>query len=129
MKEFKLYRCNICGNLFYTVEDSGVNPVCCGQNMKEIYPNTEDAAHEKHIPVVDRCGGDVLVNVGSDNHPMTKDHYIEWIALVTDNGLHVKDLTPNDSPRAFFRLCLGEKVCCAYAYCSLHGLWKKEVSK
>ena len=129
MKEFKLYKCNICGNLLYTVEDSGVVQLCCGQDMEEIYPNTVDAAQEKHVPVIDRCGNDVLVNVGSDNHPMTDKHYIEWIVLVTDSGMHVKELNPEDSPRAFFRLCLEEKIEAAYAYCNIHGLWKKEISK
>ena len=46
----KLYKCAHCGNIVEMVEDSGVNPVCCGELMQEMVPNTTDAAQEKHVP-------------------------------------------------------------------------------
>ena len=48
----KFYRCEHCGNVITHFVDSGVPVVCCGEPMKELTPNTTDAAVEKHVPVV-----------------------------------------------------------------------------
>ena len=56
---------------------------------------------------------------------MAPEHYIEWIAISTDRGNQRKILKPGDKPMACFALCDGEKFEAAYAYCNLHGLWKK----
>ena len=47
----KFYRCEHCGNVITHFVDSGVPVVCCGEPMKELTPNTTDAAVEKHVPV------------------------------------------------------------------------------
>ena len=56
---------------------------------------------------------------------MAPEHYIEWIAISTDQGNQRKILEPGDKPMACFALCDGENFEAAYAYCNLHGLWKK----
>ena len=43
--------------------------------------NTIDAAHEKHVPVIEVSGDTVNVKVGSVEHPSLDAHYIEWIIL------------------------------------------------
>ena len=86
MKNTKFYVCPHCGNLVEMVNDAGVNPVCCGQKMKELIPNTVEASGEKHIPAVTVGEGFVEVNVGSVDHPMVDVHWIEWVQLVTDKG-------------------------------------------
>ena len=42
---------------------------CCGTELKELTPNTVDAAHEKHVPVAtyDAAKNEVHVSVGSDD--------------------------------------------------------------
>jgi superoxide reductase len=55
---------------------------------------------------------------------MTEAHYIEWIAIETNQGVHRKNLTPSSKPQAEFALVSGETVKDVYAYCNLHGLWK-----
>lgn len=72
----KVYKCAHCGNIVKMIEDKGVTPVCCGEPMQLLDPNTTDAATEKHVPVVNVEGNKVIVNVGSVEHPMTEEHHI-----------------------------------------------------
>ena len=120
----KFYRCNLCGNIVAFVKDSGVPVVCCGENMTEIIPGTVDASREKHIPVWSVEGNIVHVTVGSVEHPMLPEHFIEWISIETQQGNQRKELRPGDKPEASFALCEGDEVEAVYAYCNLHGLWK-----
>ena len=127
MKNAKFYVCPHCGNLVEMVEDAGVTPVCCGQKMNELVPNTVEASGEKHIPAVTLGDGVVAVNVGSVNHPMEEVHWIEWVQLVTDQGSYRKWLNPGQSPNVEFLLG-DEKPLAVYAYCNLHGLWKTDLN-
>ena len=98
--------------------------VCCGEEMKELIPNTTDAAVEKHVPVVKVEGQKVTVTVGAAEHPMVPEHYIQWIAVATEQGNQRKELAPGGKPQAEFMICEGDQVKEVYAYCNLHGLWK-----
>ncbi len=119
--------CRRCGNLIEMINDSGITPICCGEDMNVLTANTTEAATEKHIPVVNISDNIVKVTVGEVLHPMEEAHYIEWIYLETTEGVKRKKLQPNDNPIAEFALLDGEKVINAYAYCNLHGLWLKEL--
>ncbi len=123
--EQKFYICKHCGNIITKVKDSGVPVVCCGEPMSEIVPGTTDAAVEKHVPEYTVEGGKVFVKVGSVEHPMIPEHFIEWIWLQTKQGVQCKALTPDSKPEACFALCDGDAVEAVYAYCNLHSLWKK----
>jgi superoxide reductase len=96
---------------------------CCGEAMEELVPNTQDGAHEKHIPVVSVENGVVTVKVGEVAHPMLDAHYIEWIMIQTNFGNQRKVLKPGDEPVARFALLEGEKVERALEYCNLHGFY------
>lgn len=122
--EQKFYICEHCGNIVAMVKNSGVPVMCCGQRMTEIVPGTTDAAVEKHIPVYQAEGSLVKVRVGSVDHPMLPEHYIEWVSLQTKQGNQRKALHPGDKPEVCFALCEGDEVEAVYAYCNLHGLWK-----
>lgn len=122
--EQKFYICERCGNIIAKVKDTGVPVMCCGQPMKEIVPGTSDASLEKHVPVYEVVDNVVKVKVGSIEHPMTKEHYIEWISLQTKNGNQRKTLNPEDKPEACFAILDGDEVEAVYAYCNLHSLWK-----
>jgi len=123
--EQKFYRCAICGNIVGVVNNGGGQLTCCGQPMEEIVPNTTDAAQEKHVPVIEVNGQSVTVKVGAVAHPMTAEHFIQWISLSTEQGNQRKTLNPGDKPEATFAITAGDKVLDAFAYCNLHGLWKK----
>ncbi len=124
--ELKFYRCSHCGQIIAVVKGTKVPVMCCGEPMKEIIPGTSDGAKEKHVPVLEVNGNIVTVKVGSVDHPMADEHYIEWIALKTKFGNQRKALKPGDAPKACFALCEGDEVEAAYAYCNLHSLWKGE---
>lgn len=123
----KFYVCKHCGNIITFEKNSGVPVVCCGEPMKELVPGSVDAAVEKHVPDVSVDGSKVSVQVGSVAHPMLAEHYIEWIILETEQGSQKKVLHPEDTPAADFLLTDGDKAVTVYAYCNLHGLWKKDL--
>ncbi len=119
----KFYLCKHCGNIAAMVRDGGVDLVCCGEKMHELIPSSTDAAQEKHIPVLKQEGNKIFVSVGSVEHPMTAEHYIEWICLQTKLGSQHRHLTPGESPKACFLLPEGDEVEAIYAFCNLHSLW------
>ncbi|MGD9605267.1 MAG: desulfoferrodoxin family protein [Bacilli bacterium] len=121
----KFFICEHCGNEVVMIHHSGVTPVCCGDPMKELIPNTKEAAYEKHIPFVVQNGNEVSVAVGSVLHPMVEAHFIKWIYIETTKGGQFKKLAPNQEPKANFTLA-DEKLVAVYEYCNLHGLWVYE---
>lgn len=126
MSQMKFFICRHCGNLISMVHNSEVPVVCCGQKMEELVPNTVEASGEKHLPVVSIEGNEVIVSVGSVEHPMVPEHFIQWIWLETENGSQMKRLQPAEKPEARF-LLNGEKPVAVYEYCNLHGLWMTEL--
>lgn len=116
-------KCKHCGQIIKKIKDTGVPVICCGEKMELIIPNTTDASNEKHVPVVAVDGQLVTVTVGSVEHPMVKEHFIEWVILETNLGSYKMILKPDDKPVATFNLRKGEVVLHSYAYCNLHGLW------
>ena len=123
MKHF--YRCNLCGNLVGLIKKGGGTLVCCGQNMQGLVPGESDASVEKHMPVVTVTDNKVSVQVGATMHPMTPEHFIEFIYIETTKGGKRAALKPTDSPTACFCLCKDEKLLGVYAYCNLHSLFMK----
>ena len=127
MNKTKFYICAHCRNIVEMVYDTDIKLFCCGDEMKELVPNTVEASGEKHIPAVTVKDGLVEVNVGSVNHPMESVHWIEWVQLVTDKGSQRKYLKPGEAPNVKFLLS-DEKPLAVYAYCNLHGLWKTDLN-
>lgn len=122
----KFYRCAICGKIVAMVKETAVPTICCGQEMAQLIPGTTDGAAEKHVPVVTRKGNIVEVKVGSVEHPMTNEHYIQWICLQTKQGNQRKMLNPTDKPEAKFMIFEDDEIEAVYEYCNLHNLWKNE---
>lgn len=127
MAELKLLKCDKCGKIVELIPGThGCQTICCGEPMKEMVANTTDAALEKHVPVVSVDGNHIHVQVGSVEHPMTEEHHIAFIYLVTDKATHRVDLPHDGKPVADFYV-EGEKPLKVYEYCNLHGLWVKEL--
>ena len=120
----KFYICRHCGNLVGMIHDAGVPMMCCGQKMETLEPNTVEASGEKHLPAVTVEDGAIHVNVGSVDHPMLPEHFIEWIYVQTENGGQRKALKPGMEPKVCFSICESDEVEAVYAYCNLHSLWK-----
>lgn len=122
-KKMAVYKCEICGNIAEVLTAGGAEMMCCGQNMTMQVENTTDAAVEKHVPALEKKAGGWQVTVGSVEHPMTADHFIEWIELIAGDSVYRQFLNPGSKPVAFFALDADNVT--ARAYCNLHGLWKK----
>ena len=120
----RFFICNHCGNVITMIKDNGVPIKCCDEKMQEITSGTSEGAHEKHVPVYHINGETVTVSVGETEHPMTAEHYIDWVCIETEDGFQLKKLTPNMSPHVSFALSKGEKIKAVYAFCNLHSLWK-----
>ena len=123
-KELVIKKCLKCGSLIEIINDCNCEEcgiMCCGEKMMEIKPNTIDASFEKHVPTYEKVEDEILVKV---NHVMEKEHYIEWIAMVTDTSVYKVKLCPEQNAECRFKYIPGSKL---YAYCNKHGLWSKEV--
>ena len=123
MKELVLKKCNKCGALIkvfkdYTCDECGIK--CCDEVMKEIKPNSVDAAFEKHVPEYELDGDKLLVKV---NHVMEEDHYIEWISFITEDSEEYVYFKPGDEAKVCFTYKKGK----LYSYCNKHLLWMNEV--
>ena len=122
--KIRFFICNHCGNIIAMVRDCGVPVQCCGEKMQEIIPGTGEGAQEKHLPVCEIKGNSVNVTVGEAEHPMTPEHYIEWVCLETEDGLQFRKLNPDISPRTSFVISEDDEVRAVYAFCNQHSLWK-----
>ena len=120
----QVFKCSLCGNIVEVLVGSGPIPACCGQDMDLLTENTEDAAVEKHVPVVEKIAGGFRVMVGEVAHPMLDAHYIQWIEVLADGKVYRQYLNPGDAPEAIFMIDANSVT--AREYCNLHGLWKKQ---
>ena len=123
-EQLGIYKCDKCGNIVQVLHGEQPPVTCCGKPMDRLVENTVDAALEKHVPVVEKIDGGYTVKVGSVAHPMTPDHWIEWIELASADNMFVQRqmLTPDSAPETTFKTDAQNVV--ARAYCNLHGLWK-----
>lgn len=121
-KEF--YICKHCGNIITKIKDGKVPVICCGEKMDKLIPGTSDASVEKHVPVYTITDNHVNVTIGEIEHPMSKEHYIEWIYIKTNKGEQIKYLKPFEKPQVIFYISSDETIENIYAYCNLHSLWK-----
>ena len=86
-KRNEIYKCTGCTNMVEVVIEGTCTPECCGKPMKLLKENTTDGAKEKHVPVVEKTADGYIVRVGEVDHPMTEAHYIQWIELITEDGV------------------------------------------
>lgn len=124
--ELIVKKCLKCGAIIIPYKDCNCDNCgikCCGEEMVKLNPNTSDGAVEKHIPNYERVEDEIYVTV---NHVMEKDHYIEFIALVSDTLIYIEKLYPESKAGVRFKYIKGAKL---YAYCNKHGLWVSETVK
>lgn len=117
----KFYKCPICGNIIQIIEGDISHITCCGKVMEEMKASMQDGAIEKHVPVYDIVEDEIFVRIGEINHPMEKDHYIMWVALVAEDRVINVKLYPEQDPSVRLPYIKGSTI---YAYCNKHGLWK-----
>ena len=112
----KFYVCPVCGNVIHATGESVIS--CCGITLPPLEAEEPDDEHRITIePVED----EKFITV---SHPMTKSHFISFLAYVTSDKVHLVKLYPegNAETRMQFR---GRGY--LYLYCNKHGLMKIRV--
>jgi desulfoferrodoxin ferrous iron-binding domain len=120
----KIFECSHCKNQVFLLNDAGVPMVCCGDPMTKLTAIEADTGLEKHVPACTLDGNKLQVVVGEVCHPMTENHYIQWIAVEQNANSQFAKLSPTDEPKASF-IVDADKDFTVYEYCNLHKLWKK----
>ena len=112
----KFYVCPICGNVIHTTGETVIS--CCGITLPPLEAEETD---DSHTIAIENVEDEKYITV---NHPMSKKHYISFIAYVTSDKIHFVKLYPegNAETRIQFR---GKGY--LYIYCNKHGLMKKRV--
>ena len=72
--EPKLYECKICKKIIAVIKDPGTPTYCCGEEMEELIPGTEDGDIEKHVPVIKTTDSLATVDIGTKEHPSSMEH-------------------------------------------------------
>ena len=97
----QIYKCETCGNIVEIVHLGGGNLVCCGKPMVFLEEKTiKQELNEKHVPIIEKTKNGVKVKVGSIEHPMLPEHYIEFIEVITEKNIYRKFLKPGEKPEA-----------------------------
>ena len=126
-KKLELYKCEICGNIVEIVLAGEGELVCCGQpmNLLEEQSMQDEMLQEKHVPVIKMEEDNIEIRVGSIQHPMTEEHYIQFIEAYSKDKRYVKRkyLFPNEEP--VLKLKCNCKDTIARELCNIHGLWRK----
>lgn len=116
MLRCRFYVCPICGNIVHTMGEALVS--CCGITLPACQPEDADEAHAIKIEEVE---DEQYLTI---DHPMTKTHYISFLAFVTSDRMQLIKLYPEGSAAARMQLH-GRGV--LYLYCSHHGLMKRKI--
>lgn len=135
----EVYQCKKTGTAIELIKSEGIQPLTNnpkdnttisyhGNTLDFVAVNTSDGAAEKHMPIAEFDGNDLVVKVGDVMHPMTSEHLIEWVTILYDNFMQRGEFTSEESPQITFHVGKAASVD-VYAYCNLHGLWKTTVKK
>ena len=110
------YLCPVCGNVIRTSGEAVVS--CCGITLPPLEAETPDPEHSLRA---ERVEDEYWVTL---DHPMTKAHYVTFIAGVSDQGVKLVKLYPEWNAEARFRI---DGVRDLYACCNQHGLFRIRV--
>ena len=116
MLRSKFYVCPLCGNIIHTTGAALVS--CCGITLPALEAEEPD---DDHGVTVEHVEDEHFITVP---HPMTKGHYISFIASVTSDRLQMVKLYPEGNPETRLQL-RGRGY--LYYYCNQHGLFKKKI--
>ena len=112
----KFYVCPLCGNVIHCGGESVVS--CCGVTLP---PLEAEEADEEHPLRIEDVEDEHFVTV---DHPMTKQHYISFIAYMTTDRMQLVKLYPEGNAQTRLQL-RGRGV--LYFYCNRHGLFKRKI--
>ena len=111
-----LYVCPVCGNIFHSTGSAMIS--CCGVTLPPLEGEQADAAHQIQCEKIE---DEIFV---SARHPMTKGHYLSFVAYCTGGRFEIVKLDPESSVAVRF-FSRGHGV--LYWYCNHHGLFQKRI--
>lgn len=113
MLRTKLYVCPVCGNVIHSAGESVIS--CCGILLPALEAEEPDDNHAIHMEQVE---DEHFISV---QHPMTKTHYISFIAYAASDRFWLTKLYPEGEAQTRFALRGSGYL---YFYCNKHGLMK-----
>lgn len=116
MLRCKFYVCPICGNAIHSMGDAVVS--CCGITLPAL--EAEEADDHHHI-TIEKVEDEHFISIP---HPMTKQHFISFLAFATSDRLQMVKFYPEGNAETRLQL-RGRGY--LYFYCNQHGLFRKKV--
>ena len=114
----RFYICPICGNVIWSMGEGAFS--CCGVTLPPLEPEEPD---EEHVLSVETVDNEWYV---SADHPMTKEHFLSFIALVSYDRVQLCKLYPEQAAEARFPRRGGGTL---YACCNRHGLYRLKLKR
>ena len=114
LRRCKFYVCPICGNIIHSTGSAVVS--CCGVTLP---PLEAEEADGDHAVTVEQVEDEQFVTV---HHPMTKEHFISFLAYVTCDRVQLVKLYPEGNAQTRLQM---RGLGTLYYYCNRHGLYKK----
>lgn len=111
-----LYVCPICGNILRGTGSAMIS--CCGVTLPSLENEQVDDEHQISCEKIEN---EYFVSL---HHPMTKNHYISFMAYCTGERFELVKLYPESSIEVRF-FCRGHGL--LYWYCNHHGLFMKKI--
>lgn len=118
MLRSKIYVCPVCGNVIHTTGEAVIS--CCGITLPAAEAETADDS-DGHIMQCEKIEDEYYISI---DHDMTKEHYISFIAYVTDSKFEMVKLYPEGNAEARFFI-RGRGL--LYCYCNHHGLFRQKI--
>ena len=112
----KFYVCPVCGNVLWGFGDAMIS--CCGVTLPALEAEERD---EAHALTVERVEDEHFLTV---HHPMTKDHYISFLAYASADRFQLVKLYPEGEAQTRMQLRGRGTV---YFFCNRHGLFRQKV--
>jgi DNA-binding XRE family transcriptional regulator/desulfoferrodoxin (superoxide reductase-like protein) len=116
MLRSKFYVCPICGNAIHALGNTLVS--CCGITLPAL---DAEEAEDDHAITVEPVEDEHFITI---HHPMTKVHFISFVAFVTDQRIQLVKLYPEGEAQTRLQL-RGRGY--LYYFCNQHGLFRKKV--
>jgi DNA-binding XRE family transcriptional regulator/desulfoferrodoxin (superoxide reductase-like protein) len=114
LRRCKFYVCPICGNIIHSTGSAVVS--CCGVTLP---PLEAEEADGDHAVTIEQVEDEQFVTV---HHPMTKEHFISFLAYVTCDRVQLVKLYPEGNAQTRLQM---RGLGTLYYYCNRHGLYKK----
>ena len=116
MLRCKFHVCPVCGNIIHSTGNTVVS--CCGITLPAL--DVEDA-EDAHKIIIEKVEDEHFISIP---HPMTKQHFISFVAFVTADRLQTVKFYPEGNAETRLQL-RGRGY--LYYYCNQHGLFKQKV--